>query len=73
MSTYYLLETAGTMEWEKIGLFESVDEAYHWLGVNYGFDRAELVEDAKNNYDIYEIRISELPVLNQTHDIDEDC
>ena len=73
MKTYYLLESAGTMEWEKIGLFDTIDEAHHWLVENQGCVLDELVEDAKQNYDMYEIKITSVSVLADTHDINEDC
>lgn len=73
MKTYYLLESAGTMEWEKIGLFDTIDEVHQWLVENQDYDLAELVEDAKHRYEMSEVKITPIPVLAETHDINEDC
>lgn len=73
MKTYYLLEIAETFEYNKIGLFDTVDEVYQWLVENYDYKLDELVEDAKHGFEMYDVKITPITVLAEIHDVNEDC
>ena len=65
-----LLERAGTMEWEIIGLFDSYDDINQWMEDQWDISYEQWVEEAKENdwdatredwYDENEVRIREIP------------
>ncbi len=70
-----LLETAGTMEWEIVGVFNSEEEIDVWLkenqGISYEEFKKEYEEDEDEDwsptrdewYNEMEIRVREIPEL----------
>lgn len=72
-----LLERAGTMEWEIIGLFDSYDDINQWMEDQWDISYEQWVEEAKENifalgnsdwdatredwYDENEVRVREIP------------
>ena len=72
-----LLERAGTIEWEIIGLFDSYDDINQWMEDQWDISYEQWVEEAKENifelgnsdwdatredwYDENEVRVREIP------------
>ena len=60
---YYLLESAGTMDWHKQGLFTTLEALHQHLCDEYGFKLEEVVADAEHGYPDYEIKVTQVSVL----------
>ena len=68
-----LLETAGTMEWEIVGVFNSEEEIDVWLKENQGISYEEFKKEYEEDedwsptrdewYDEMEIRVREIPEI----------
>lgn len=59
-----LLETAGTMEWEVVGIFDSYDEVNQWIEEEYGISYSEWQEEynlgMEDWYDENELRVRKI-------------
>ena len=70
-----LLESAGTMEWDIIGVFDSIDEIDEWIKKEWGITFEEFKTNMENEenwsptreewYDINEIRVREIPEIKK--------
>jgi len=66
-----LLEIAGTMEWEIVGLFDSYDDINQWMENQWDISYEQWLQEAKDDgwedanredwYDENEVRIREIP------------
>jgi hypothetical protein len=71
----FLLEVAGTMEWEIVGMFNSYDEINQWIEGEYGISYDEWLQecnedgwDDANREDWYkenEIRVRTIPEIKK--------
>ncbi len=66
-----LLETAGTMEWDIVGIFESEEEIDQWIKENWNVTYEDFKKEMEETedwspsreewYDENEIRVREIP------------
>ena len=57
------MESAGTMDYHKEGLFTTLEALHQHLCDEYGLELEEVVADAKHGYPGYEIKVSTVSVL----------
>ena len=67
----FLLEVAGTMEWEIVGVFNTYDEINQWIEDQYCISYDEWLQECNEDgwgdanredwYEVNEIRVREIP------------
>ena len=73
-----LLETAGTMDWKIIGIFDSIEEIDNWIEENWEstyenfkkymeeeMEDEEYIPSREDWYDELEIRVREIPEIKK--------